>query len=96
MRSKGCKVVFFINSDHAAIGLFFFPELDNIYKIFVYNKRPKKIGDISTFDSALKKELRKIDDFEKVAPVLYGCILLRAKQYWLSLVPNAPEIPMFF
>jgi hypothetical protein len=75
---------FFINSDHAAIGLMLFPELENIYSKEVANRRPKKSEDIHQLQQNLCNKLDKIPQFEEIAPVLYGCILLRASKYWES------------
>ena len=73
---------FFINKDHAEIGLMLFPELENIYSKEVVNQRPKKTQDIVQLQQNLCNKLDKIPRFEEIAPVLYGCILLRALTYW--------------
>jgi FYVE zinc finger len=77
---------FFINTDHAAIGLMLFPELENIYSKEVANRRPKKSEDIHQLQQNLCNKLDKIPQFEEIAPVLYGCILLRASKYWEGMV----------
>lgn len=75
---------FFINSDHAAIGLMLFPELENIYSKEVVNRRPKKMQDVDMLKNNLSSKLVKIPKFNEIAPVLFGCILLRAEKDWES------------
>lgn len=75
---------FFINSDHETIGLMLFPELDNIYSKEVVNRRPKKMQDVDMLKNNLSSKLVKIPNFNQIAPVLFGCILLRAEKYWES------------
>ena len=77
---------FFINKDHEAIGRKLFPVLENIYSKEVTNRRPKKREDIDKLKNNLSTKLMELPTFNDEAPVLFGCILLRAEKYWEGLL----------